>query len=66
MDDEINVVLSKEEIEWIKRFCQRAVRLTDMNIQKPELKIFDPEFKENKEKALKLQTKMEKALNEST
>ncbi|HMG13865.1 MAG TPA: hypothetical protein VK590_00390 [Saprospiraceae bacterium] len=62
MNDQINVLLSREEIEWIARFCQRAIRLTDMNIQKPELKIFDPEFNENKEKALKLKSKMVEAL----
>jgi len=62
MSDEINVLLTREEIEWIARFCQRAIRLTEMNIAKPEMKIFDTEFNENKEKALILKSKMTEAL----
>ena len=62
MNDEYTVTLSREELEWIARFCQRAIRLSELNIEKPELKIFDPEFKENKSKAMKLKSKMEDAL----
>lgn len=63
MISELSLCLTNEECEWIARFCQRAIKLSEMNSDNPGMKIFDPEFQENKSKALILKTKMENALN---
>ncbi len=59
-ENELEICLSREELEWIKRICKRSIFLSD---KVPDIKvIFDPEYNENLEKAKILCNKIHSAL----
>lgn len=56
----LRVNLTREEIEFICRFCTRAIALVSRI--KDDMKIFDQEAGDNLEKAQHLSNKMQSAL----
>lgn len=59
-----SVCLTREEISWVKRLCQRAIQLCD-KVQ-TEKNILDLNLSEDKEKAAALIAKMETAFRAET